>query len=66
MPDRKARRRTRLGPFQPDEAPEMSFEIRSVEGTEAERLELEQARVIREVVEWLAQRRSVNGQDNAA
>ncbi|MDT0307208.1 hypothetical protein RM780_09560 [Streptomyces sp. DSM 44917] len=44
----------------------MTFEIRSVEGAEAERLELEQARVIREVVEWLAQRRSANGQDNAA
>jgi hypothetical protein len=48
------------------DAPRMIFEIRSVEGEEAERLRLHQTRVIREVVEWLAQKRSRNGQDNAA
>ena len=47
------------------DAPRMIFEIRSVEGEEAERLRLHQTRVIREVVEWLAQKRSRNGQDNA-
>lgn len=44
----------------------MFFEIRLAHGAEAEQLRLEQARVLREVTEWVAQKRSENGQDRAA
>jgi hypothetical protein len=44
----------------------MVFEIRLAEGAEAERLKLEQARVVLEVTEWVAQRRSGHGPDRAA
>lgn len=54
------------GRFSSDEAPEMFFEIRLAHGAEAEQLRLEQARVLREVTEWVAQKRSENGQDRAA
>lgn len=50
----------------PDEPPEMVFEVQIAEGAEAERLRLEQARVLWEVTEWVAQRRSAHGQDRAA
>lgn len=49
-----------------DDAPEMVFEIGVADGAEAERLRLEQARVLWEVTEWVAQRRSASGQDHAA
>ena len=54
------------GHFSPDEAPEMFFEIRLADGAEAEQLRLEQARMLREVIEWVVQKRSGNGQDRAA
>jgi hypothetical protein len=54
------------GRLTPDEAPAMIFEIRIIDGTEAERLGLEQARVLWEVTQWVVQRRSENGQDRAA
>lgn len=41
---------------------QMQFEVLVIEGAEAEQLRLEQARVIREVVEWVARRQSGNGQ----
>lgn len=44
----------------------MEFEVRRVEGEEGRRLQLEQAQVIREVVEWVAQRRSGPGRKNDA
>lgn len=50
----------------PDDAPEMVFEIRVADGAEAERLRSEQARVLWEVTEWVAQKGSENGQDRAA
>lgn len=49
-----------------DEAPEMVFEIRNAERVDAERLGLEQARVLWEVTQWVAQRRSGTGQGRAA
>lgn len=52
--------------FTPNDAPEMTFEIRIAEGAEAQRLRLEQTRVLWEVTTWLAQRRFENGQDHAA
>lgn len=43
------------------------FDIRRAEGAEANRLSLEQARVLWEVSQWLAvQRQSKPGQDRAA
>jgi hypothetical protein len=44
----------------------MIFEVLIVEGAEGERLAAEQARAIREVIEWLARRRSSSGQAPAA
>jgi hypothetical protein len=65
MADR-LRRNECSGRLVPDEPPEMVFEIQIAEGAEAERLRLEQARVLWEVMEWVAQRRSAHGQDHAA
>ncbi len=44
----------------------MIFEIRIADGAEAKQLKVEQARVLYEVTQWVAQRRSENGQDRAA
>lgn len=67
MADTDPHREKNTRAIAPDDAPHMSFEIRSVDGEEAEGLRLQQTRVIREVVEWLAQKRSRSGQqDNAA
>lgn len=54
------------GALVPASAPHLIFEIRRVDGIEAERLRIEQTRAIREVVEWVAQMRSEPGQDRAA
>jgi hypothetical protein len=54
------------GRLHPDDAPEMVFEIRVADDAEAERLRLEQARVLWEVTQWVAQRHSETGQDRAA
>lgn len=54
------------GYFAPDDPPEMVFDIRIADGAEAKRLRLEQPRVLREVIEWVAQRRSESGPDRAA
>jgi hypothetical protein len=62
----RMQRTERSGRLIPDDPSEMVFEIRIAEGAEAERLRLEQARVLWEVMEWLAQRRSAHGQDRAA
>lgn len=60
------RRNERSGHLVPDDPPETVFELRVAEGAEAELLKLEQARVLWEVTEWVAQRRSGLGQDRAA
>ena len=52
--------------FAQGEPPELVFEVIIVRGAEGRRLAAEQARAIREVIEWLARRRSNNGQDRAA
>ena len=44
----------------------MTFEVLTAEGAEGKRLAAEQAHAIREVIEWLARRRSSNGQAPAA
>jgi len=44
-----------------DSAPQMTVEIRLAEGAEADRLRTEQARVIAEVLAWVARRQSENG-----
>jgi hypothetical protein len=44
----------------------MVFEIRVAQGADVERLGLEQARVMWEVTQWVAQRHSESGQDHAA
>ena len=64
--DDASERDQKSGRFSSDEAAEMYFEIRLADGAEAEQLQLEQARVLREVTEWVAQKRSENGQDHAA
>jgi len=55
-----------VGQFDPATPPEMIFEIHVVTGAEAERLQLEQARVLWEVTRWVAQKHSETGQDRAA
>ncbi|SFP42460.1 hypothetical protein SAMN05421810_102544 [Amycolatopsis arida] len=62
----RLRRNERSGRLVPDEPPDVVFEVRIAEGAEAERLRVEQARVLWEVMEWVAQRRSMHGQDHAA
>jgi hypothetical protein len=55
------------GPFldaAPD--PEMTLDIRLAQGSEAQRLRIERARVIAEVVAWAARKRSGNGSPNTA
>ena len=54
------------GRLRADDAPEMVFEIRVADAAEAERLRLEQARVLWEVTQWVAQRHSETGQGRAA
>lgn len=54
------------GRLSPDDAPEMVFEIRVADGADAELLGLEQAQVLWEVTQWVAQRHSETGQDRAA
>ncbi len=44
-----------------DPDPEMTVEIRLAQGAEAQHLRIEQARVIWEVTQWVAQRRSETG-----
>jgi hypothetical protein len=44
----------------------MVFEIRVADGADAELLGLEQAQVLWEVTQWVAQRHSGTGQDRAA
>lgn len=46
--------------------PEMELVIQGAEGADADRLRIEQTRVIKEVVEWLDQRRSRNGSTSTA
>ncbi|MEV0220289.1 hypothetical protein [Streptomyces sp. NPDC050704] len=55
-PDRSAG-----GRFAPGERVRMVFEIQVLDGPEGARLRREQAQVIGEVVEWVAQRRSEPG-----
>jgi hypothetical protein len=52
--------------FAQAEPPDLVFEVIIVRGAEGQRLAAEQARAIREVIEWLARRQSSNGQDRAA
>jgi len=54
------------GAYTAAEPPELIFEVLTAEGAEGQRLAAEQARAIREVIEWLARRRSSNGQAPAA
>lgn len=51
---------------EPAADPEMRLDIRMAEGAEAERLRLEQAQVLMEVTQWLAQRQSRNGSTSKA
>lgn len=54
------------GAYPAGEPPELIFEVLTAEGAEGQRLAAEQARAIREVIEWLVRRRSSNGQAPAA
>lgn len=49
-----------------DDGLQVNFEIQTADGATATHLALEQARVLREVVAWVAQKRSGHGQDLAA
>ncbi|GAA2311353.1 DNA methyltransferase [Streptomyces violaceusniger] len=66
MAERTDRRAERPVLPVPADSPRMVFEVRHVEGSEGEQLRLEQAQAIREVVEWVAQKRSESGHRNAA
>lgn len=50
----------------PHGALRIEFKIRRAAGAEGDRLRQEQAQVIREVLEWLARKRSESGRNNAA
>lgn len=47
--------------FADEKPPEMSFEIRRAEGADGEALAREQVAAIREVLAWIARRRSGTG-----
>ncbi|SBW26833.1 hypothetical protein FDG2_5061 [Candidatus Protofrankia californiensis] len=66
-PVRNAERRNPItGLLTPDDAPEMVMEIITVDGGEGHLLALEQTRAIKEVVEWVVQKRSGHELDRAA
>jgi hypothetical protein len=54
------------GAFGAAEPPELIFEVRYASDAEARLLAMEQAEAIREVIEWMARRRSETGHDQAA
>jgi len=54
------------GRLAPADIPEMTLEIKTVGGAEGTALARAQTQVIKEVVEWLAQRRSGHGENPAA
>ncbi len=66
QPGETDRRDEHSGLLLPKEPPRMQFEVRILDGPEGEQLAMEQARVMREVLEWVAQRRSEPGQRSAA
>ncbi|HEX5495426.1 MAG TPA: hypothetical protein VFX70_12720 [Mycobacteriales bacterium] len=49
-----------------EEEPHVVIEIRPADPAQAEQVRAEQARAIREVLEWTAQKRSERGRDRAA
>lgn len=55
------RRRTRTAQQFEPEAPEVVFDIQLLDGPDGEALAHQQARVLREVIEWLAQNSSASG-----
>lgn len=56
----RRRRTTTAQQFEP-EAPEVVFDIQLLGGPDGEALAHQQARVLREVIEWLAQNSSASG-----
>jgi hypothetical protein len=54
------------GRLEPVPDPELVFDIQTIDGPDGQRLAEQQARVMREVIEWLARTRSERGRDNAA
>lgn len=60
-----ARRSTRTGQHLDAEPPEVVFDVRLLDGPDGEALAHQQARVLREVTEWLARNSSGNGQAQA-
>jgi hypothetical protein len=64
--DADKRRDPVTGLLVPADPPEVHFEVRLAAGADGRRLAREQARVIKEVVEWLARRRSEHGSSRAA
>jgi hypothetical protein len=66
MTEDATRRDKSFGLFAREKPADMVCEIRMATATEAQRLLLIQARVIREVIEWVAaQKPSVSGRDRA-
>lgn len=56
----RRRRTTSAQQFEP-EAPEVVFDIQLLDGPDGEALAHQQVRVLREVIEWLAQNSSASG-----
>jgi hypothetical protein len=54
------------GEFGAADPPELIFEVRRASDAEARLLAMEQAEAIREVIAWMARRRSATGHDQAA
>jgi hypothetical protein len=61
----KARPCDESGLLIPADDPEFVIEVRRTAGTDGRRLQTEQAQVIREVLAWLARRRSETGRHAA-
>ena len=59
------RRSTTTGQHLDAEIPEVVFDVRLLDGPEGQALAHQQARVLREVTEWLARNSSDNGQAQA-
>jgi hypothetical protein len=64
--DRQGQDGTQDDRFGPGGQPELIFEVKHASDAEARLLAMEQAEAIREVIAWMARRRSEPGRDQAA
>jgi hypothetical protein len=64
--DDAERRDEMTGRLKPAPDPDVVFDIETIDGPDGEHMAEQQARVMKEVIEWLARNRFERGHDNAA